>query len=192
MAKPASIKLKRITEPFGLLKTVSNSLVAVALRHEIEASQHYKHGAGNAQPEAGDQNLPNDKRLARRQADHDAQAVDDVENYGADGEKKRQELNSRRNRHANSHHEAENAKYDKSDGHIVGKTLLNVLRDGRFVDVLKSTEEIGKTLASYRLLFSSAICRRSGIHLVCFRFRHKPTSLLVGTPSNIIKPRSYP
>lgn len=175
----------------GLIQDERTGLVAVALRDKVKASQHNKHGASNAQPEACNENLPHNERLARCEADHDAQAVDDVENHSADREKQRQELNTGRYRHADSHDKAEDTQDDQRNGHIVGKTLLNVLSDGRLVDVLKGTKKIGQTLAPYRLLFLAA-CGSCGIYFVCFRFRHKPTSLLAGTPSNIIKPSSYP
>lgn len=176
----------------SLAQNGKTSLVAVALRDEIEASQHDKHGAGDAQPEASHENLPNNESLTRRKADHDAQTVDDVENDGADGKEQRQELNTGRYGHANSHDKAEDAEHDQSDGYVIGKTLLNVFRNRSLIDVLQRAQEIGQTLAPNRLLFSVSASSGSGIYFVCFRFRHKPTSLLAGTPSNIIKPRSYP
>lgn len=54
------------------------SKTAGSLLHKIEACQHNQHGARNAQPEASDENLPNNERLSGGQADDDSQPVDDV------------------------------------------------------------------------------------------------------------------
>ena len=80
------------TSPFrrglkGLQAANCNLEPGGGLGHEIETSQHHQHCTGNAQPEAGYENLPDDQSLPGGERNHDAQAVDDVKNHRTNSEK---------------------------------------------------------------------------------------------------------
>ena len=51
------------------------------LRNKVETGKHDQHGASNTEPEASHQNLPDNQSLTSCQADHNAKAIDDVEDY---------------------------------------------------------------------------------------------------------------